>query len=43
MNEEIKDYIKKNLDIDWKYINDKLYIVLLLDGEIISKIRFAQE
>jgi hypothetical protein len=43
MNEEIKDYIKKNLGIDWKYINGKLYIVLLLDGEIISKIRFTQE
>ena len=42
--EEIKNYLKENLKIDWMYIGDgKLYIVLKLEGEVISKMKFNQE
>ena len=42
--DRIKDYLKKNLKLDWQYTkDDKLYIVLELEGEIISKIRFNQD
>ena len=38
--EEIKNYLK----IDWMYTGDsKLYIVLKLENEVISKMRFHQE
>jgi len=40
--EEIKQYLKQNLKIDWKYEGyGKLYVVLTLEGEVISKIPFA--
>ena len=41
--DEVRDYIKDNLKLDWKYMDGKLYIVLLLEGKIIDKMRFAQE
>lgn len=42
--DRLKDYIKNNLKLDWQYTkDDKLYIVLELEGEIISKIRFNQD
>ena len=41
--EEIKNYLKENLKIDWMYTDNKLYIVLELEGEVISKMRFNQE
>ena len=42
--EEIKQYLKQNLKIDWKYKGyGKLYVVLTLEGEVISKIPFAQD
>ena len=42
--EEIKQYLKENLKIDWKYEGyGKLYVVLTLEGEVISKMPFAQD
>lgn len=42
--EEIKNYLKGNLKIDWKYEGrDRLYVALTLEGEVISKIPFAQD
>lgn len=42
--EEIKNYLKENLKIDWMYTGDgKLYIVLELENEVISQMRFHQE
>jgi len=38
MNQEDKEYLKTNLKIDWYYQNDELYLCLILDGEIISKV-----
>lgn len=41
--DRIKDYLKNNLKLDWQYTKDnRLYIVLELEGEIISKIEFEQ-
>ena len=44
MNSEIKDYILKNLKIDWIYDEktEKLYLGLILEGEVIDKVRFEQ-
>ena len=40
----IKDYLRKSLEIEWrKSINGDLFICLLLENEIISKIPFSQE
>ena len=40
----IKDYLRKSLKIEWrKSINGDLFICLLLENEIISKIPFSQE
>ena len=42
--EEIKNYLKENLKIDWMYtVDGKLYIVLKLENEVISQMRFHQE
>jgi hypothetical protein len=42
--EEIKNYLKENLKMDWMYTGDgKLYIVLKLENEVISQMRFHQE
>lgn len=42
--EEIKNYLKENLEIGWEYGGyGKLYIVLTLEGEVISKMPFAQD
>lgn len=42
--EEIKQYLKENLKIDWKYEGrDKLYMALILEGDVISKMPFAQD
>jgi len=43
--EELKKYLKENLEIKWRmdYVHDDLYIVLTLEGEEISKIPFARE
>jgi hypothetical protein len=42
--EEIKNYLKENLKIDRKYDGyNKLYVVLKLEGEVISKMPFAQD
>lgn len=38
--EEIKNYIKENLKIEWQWNNFEWYICLILDGEVISKIPF---
>ena len=35
----IRDYIKDNLKLKWEWNND-YYICLVLEGEVISKIRF---
>lgn len=43
MEEKIRQYIKDNLDIDWKEEGDRLYLCLILDGEVISRVRFAQD
>lgn len=44
MNPEIKDYISKNLKIDWIYDekSEKLYLGLILEGEVIDKVKFEQ-
>ena len=42
MNQEDKEYLKTNLKIDWYYQNGELYLCLILDGEIISKVKFEQ-
>lgn len=44
MNNEIKDYIKKHLKIDWYYDDktQKLYLGLFLEGEMIDKVKFEQ-
>ena len=34
----IRDYIKNNLKLRWEW-NDSYYICLVLEGEVISKIR----
>ena len=39
----IKNYLTKNLRIEWEYSNDNLYIVLNLAGKTISRIRFERE
>lgn len=36
------DYIKNNLKIDWIYNDDKLYLGLIIEGEVIDKVRFEQ-
>ena len=38
----IRDYIKNNLKLKWdnQQWNDDYYICLVLEGEVISKIRF---
>ena len=36
------DYIKNNLKIDWVHNDDKLYLGLILDGEVIDKVRFEE-
>lgn len=42
--EELKKYLKDNLQIVWYYNSiDKLFIALTLEGEIISKLPFNQE
>mgnify|MGYP007101867135 CR=1 FL=1 len=44
--EEIKEYLKNALKIKWATsgkCGDDLYIALTLDGEVISKIPFAQD
>lgn len=41
--EQLKDYLRKNLKIDWMYTGDDLYITLQLEGGVISKIPFAQD
>ena len=43
MNEEIKNYLKDNLRIQWHYQADDLYICLVLGNEIISKMPFGRE
>lgn len=43
LKEEIKNYLKENLKMDWMYTGDKLYIALKLENEVISKMRFHQE
>lgn len=41
---ELKEYLKENLKIDWRYEGyDRLYVVLTLEGEVISKMPFAQD
>lgn len=41
--EELKQYLKDNLTINWVHIGERLYITLELEREIISKIEFAQD
>lgn len=42
--EEIKEYLKKNLNIQWSYdYKDDLYITLNLEDQTISKIPFDIE
>lgn len=38
--EEIKDYIKNNLEISWDFREGKYYLVLSLEGEKISEVKF---
>lgn len=44
MNQEIKDYISKNLKIDWIYDEktENLYLGLILEGKVIDKVKFEQ-
>lgn len=43
--EEIKNYLKDHLNIEWKYYGKEydLYLCLTLDGEVISKVEFARD
>ena len=43
MTQEDKQYLKDHLKIQWLYDNGDLYIALLFDGEVISRIPFAQD
>lgn len=40
--EEVREYIKDNLNIQWRYEGRELFICLVLEGEVVSKIRFEQ-
>lgn len=42
LNTAIRNYLKKNLKIEWTYQGNKLYVALKLENEIISKIPFEQ-
>ena len=42
LNTEVKNYLKKNLKIQWYHTGEKLYVALKLENEIISKIPFEQ-
>lgn len=43
-NEELKQYLRQNLEIGWKYdYPDGLRIVLSLEGEVISEMPFGTE
>lgn len=40
----IKEYLKQALKIQWRHtLNGDLYIVLVLEDEVISKIPFEQD
>ena len=43
MGNEIKDYLKKNLELEWKWYDYKCYLCLVLDGEVISKVKFEMD
>ena len=40
--EELVNFLSENLKIKWKYEGGELYLLLMLDGKIISKIPFEQ-
>ena len=40
--EEIKQYLKDNLKLSWESKNDNYYIVLKLDGENITELKFGE-
>ena len=40
--EELVQFLSENLNIKWKYESGELYLALVLDGKIISKIPFEQ-
>ena len=42
MTEKDKEYLKNNLRLAWNYQGDTLYLILSLEGEVISKIKFEQ-
>ena len=40
--EELKEYLKKHLKMKWQQTEDALYIILVMDNEVISRIPFSQ-
>ena len=40
--EELKQYLKDNLKLTWHYQGDELFLMILLEYEVISKVRFEQ-
>ena len=42
MTKEDKQYLQDNLKIEWRYEGDDLYIVLTLEGKVVSEIPFEQ-
>lgn len=43
MNEqELRDFLRDNLELNWQYIGDDLYLVLSVCGRPADKVRFEQ-
>ena len=41
-NEELNEYIREALSLEWVYEDNKCYLALCLNGQPFDKIRFAQ-
>lgn len=43
MNEqELREFLRNNLELNWQYIGDDLYLVLSVCGKVADKVKFAQ-
>ena len=44
MNQDVlKQILKQYLELKWKYFGDDLYLCIMFQGEIITKVKFAQD
>jgi len=43
MNEqELREFLRNNLELSWQYAGDDLYLVLSVCGKVADKVKFAQ-